>query len=236
MSDLIPNNYKEALEIGSKFYFTGEPCSRGHVCNRYAKKRACVLCVREDSYRRSQTEKVKEQNRAYKKTPEYKQSAKDYKQRVGNEKEKARIAQDRKLRPSHYRERDRVRRNRHKKSRSDYNKRWHKSNQLSVSIREVAKRIEIYKRTGERLMDYESAVGYTKDEFIARIESTFKDGMSWENRSEWHIDHIKPIKQFILEGNYDLKEIHALSNLQALWAHENQSKGAKYDQEQDGVD
>ena len=27
------------------------------------------------------------------------------------------------------------------------------------------------------------------------MESNFKDGMNWNNRSEWHIDHIVPISR-----------------------------------------
>lgn len=78
----------------------------------------------------------------------------------------------------------------------------------------------------------EEACGYSFDELTKRIESQFKDGMSWDNRSEWHIDHIKPIKAFLDEGITDPAIINALDNLQPLWAHENISKGAKYNASQ----
>lgn len=76
----------------------------------------------------------------------------------------------------------------------------------------------------------ESLCGYSDYDLRVHIESKFKDGMSWNNRSEWHIDHIKPIKAFLDEGITDPKIINALSNLQPLWAHENLSKGAKFEQ------
>jgi 5-methylcytosine-specific restriction endonuclease McrA len=41
---------KEALAIGARFYFTGKPCPKGHVCERYAgasNARKCVTCVKE---------------------------------------------------------------------------------------------------------------------------------------------------------------------------------------------
>jgi len=38
---------KEAKEIGAKYYFTGEPCSRGHVALRKTKGN-CVECLKED--------------------------------------------------------------------------------------------------------------------------------------------------------------------------------------------
>ena len=63
---------------------------------------------------------------------------------------------------------------------------------------------------------------------IDHLESQFKDGMSWENRSEWHIDHIKPIKAFLDEGVTDVSEMNDIKNLQPLWAKDNLSKGAKW--------
>lgn len=76
-------------------------------------------------------------------------------------------------------------------------------------------------------------VGYSKEELINHIESQFTDGMSWDRLNEIHIDHIRPISSF----NYttteceDFKKCWALSNLQPLWAKDNMSKGAKWDEE-----
>lgn len=42
-----PKTRKEAKETGAKYYFTGEPCSRGHVALRKTKG-CCVECVKED--------------------------------------------------------------------------------------------------------------------------------------------------------------------------------------------
>ena len=52
--------------------------------------------------------------------------------------------------------------------------------------------------------------------------------MTWENRGDWHIDHIKPMSLLIKEGVTCLRIINALSNLTPLWAHDNRSKGASY--------
>jgi len=71
--------------------------------------------------------------------------------------------------------------------------------------------------------------GYTQEQFIQHIESQFIDGMTWGNRNEWHIDHIKPISLFLKEGVTDPNIINALSNLQPLWAKDNLSKGAKFE-------
>jgi 5-methylcytosine-specific restriction endonuclease McrA len=42
-----PKTRKEAKETGALFYFTGEPCSRGHVALRKVKG-VCVECMKED--------------------------------------------------------------------------------------------------------------------------------------------------------------------------------------------
>lgn len=78
-------------------------------------------------------------------------------------------------------------------------------------------------------MNWESIVGYTGEDLKAHIESLFKDGMSWENRSEWHIDHIRPLASFNFDGpdHPEFKQAWALENLQPLWALENQKKHAK---------
>jgi len=57
------------------------------------------------------------------------------------------------------------------------------------------------------------------------IESMFKEGMTWENHGEWHIDHIIPISSGKTEDEV-IKLCH-YSNLQPLWAEENLLKSDK---------
>ena len=42
-----PSTREEAKRTGAKFYFTGKPCTRGHVAPRKAKG-CCVECMKED--------------------------------------------------------------------------------------------------------------------------------------------------------------------------------------------
>lgn len=67
-------------------------------------------------------------------------------------------------------------------------------------------------------------VGCTWDELRAHIESQFVEGMSWDNRAEWHIDHIRPIASF--EDPADPACWH-YTNLQPLWAEDNKRKAAR---------
>lgn len=65
------------------------------------------------------------------------------------------------------------------------------------------------------------------------LELQFKPGMSWDNygqgfndkgMQEWHIDHIKPCASFDLSKPEEQKKCFHYTNLQPLWAKENQIK------------
>lgn len=68
-------------------------------------------------------------------------------------------------------------------------------------------------------------VGCTWDELASHIESKFAEGMSWDNRSLWHVDHIVPLKS--ASTKEDIIRLNHWSNLQPLWIFDNLSKGAK---------
>jgi hypothetical protein len=70
-------------------------------------------------------------------------------------------------------------------------------------------------------------LGMTFAEFRPYIESLFKDGMSWENHGEWHLDHIKPCASFDLSKEEEQKKCFHYTNLQPLWAKDNLIKGKK---------
>lgn len=72
-------------------------------------------------------------------------------------------------------------------------------------------------------------LGYSKEEFIKKIESQFQPGMSWGNYGKWHIDHILPVSSFnfTCAEDEDFKRCWALENLQPLWAIDNIKKGNK---------
>ena len=69
-------------------------------------------------------------------------------------------------------------------------------------------------------------LGYSVGELVDHIESQFTDGMGWHNMSEWHIDHILPIRSFDLDhvDSEDFKRCYALDNLMPVWAEDNMNK------------
>lgn len=68
-------------------------------------------------------------------------------------------------------------------------------------------------------------LGCSWEEFKNHIEKGFKEGMSWENRSEWHVDHIIPLAS--ANSEEALVELFHYTNTQPLWRMENLRKSAK---------
>ena len=63
------------------------------------------------------------------------------------------------------------------------------------------------------------------------LECQFVDGMSWENRSEWHIDHRIPCNAFDLTDPQQQRICFWYRNLQPLWRFDNLSKSDNYNEE-----
>jgi len=80
----------------------------------------------------------------------------------------------------------------------------------------------------------EEILGASYKEVKLHIESTFQEGMLWENHGRckedncnevWHIDHKIPLSSAKTED--ELIKLCHYTNLQALWGDENISKGDK---------
>lgn len=59
------------------------------------------------------------------------------------------------------------------------------------------------------------------------LEKQFKNGMTWNNHGDWHIDHIIPCASFDLKCPVQQLACFHYKNLQPLWAYENLTKGSK---------
>ena len=74
-------------------------------------------------------------------------------------------------------------------------------------------------------------VGCSWPELKLHLESKFLPEMSWDNRSQWHIDHIKPLCTFDLTDPQQQAVAFHYSNLQPLWALDNMRKGRRWQPE-----
>jgi hypothetical protein len=68
-------------------------------------------------------------------------------------------------------------------------------------------------------------IGCTPEFLKEHLEQQFVDGMTWENRSEWHIDHIIPLSS--ANNEEEIYKLCHYTNLQPLWAEDNLKKGNK---------
>lgn len=133
-----------------------------------------------------------------------------------------------------------------KTRRSDSGKQHYQANKTQIH-----ERMKLYRRT-RRTVDFVYAAlmlarrtiqgslrrkGFTKRSktadllgcdwatFELHLSSKFADGMSWANRSEWHIDHVTPLAT--AQNIEDVERLCHYTNLQPLWAADNLRKGAK---------
>jgi hypothetical protein len=68
-------------------------------------------------------------------------------------------------------------------------------------------------------------VGCTPELLKEHLEKQFIDGMTWENRNKWHVDHIVPLSSAKTED--ELYKLCHYTNLQPLWAEDNLRKSNK---------
>jgi len=94
-------------------------------------------------------------------------------------------------------------------------------------------RTAIYQVLKENNVDknghYFEILKYSPDELISHLENQFKDGMTWDNYGEWHVDHILPITSFNIQeiGDNEFMKCWSLNNLQPMWGEENIKKSNK---------
>ena len=71
-------------------------------------------------------------------------------------------------------------------------------------------------------------LGCSIDELKIYLERNFQHGMTWDNYGPvWHIDHIKPLCQFDLTDENEIKKVCHYTNLQPLFAEDNFKKGGR---------
>ena len=70
-------------------------------------------------------------------------------------------------------------------------------------------------------------IGCNIEVFKKRTEQQFTEGMSWENYSEWHIDHKIPLKYNKTSLEEVVQRLH-YTDTQAMWESKNMSRGCQY--------
>jgi len=70
-------------------------------------------------------------------------------------------------------------------------------------------------------------LGCTPAEFRVHIERLFLPGMTWANRGEWHIDHIRQCSEFDLTDPTQQAACFHYTNLRPLWDDDNRRRQRK---------
>lgn len=70
-------------------------------------------------------------------------------------------------------------------------------------------------------------VGCSVEQLKAHLEAQFVDGMTWQNRHLWHVDHIRPFTAFDLRDVEQQRQCMHFTNLRPLWKELNQRKSDK---------
>lgn len=69
-------------------------------------------------------------------------------------------------------------------------------------------------------------LGCTYSEFEHHLESQFVEGMSWNNRELWQIDHVVPVS--LGQTEEEIIRLNHYTNLRPLWSAENRRKSNRY--------
>lgn len=219
----------EAKQQGLKHYFTDLPCNRGHISKRKVSDSKCLECARLSSLaiRQKDPERHREAVRKFRKlNPE--------KRRKHEHEGHARHREKRNAYSRAYNKRNRERL-------SEYNRQWlknnpHKQAQYFTLKRKIANLLRVRLRSAvKRKQKAGSAIrdlGCSIDQFENYIAAKFEPGMTWENHGTvWHLDHVKPLKDFDLtERDQFLAACH-FSNIQPLELLAHREKTAREKQE-----
>lgn len=227
----LPKSRSEAKALGIKRYFTGVPCKRGHLAPRTIQG-TCLECARiwsaeyldRPGKREAAIVKAREhyrQNRDRqlalgKKRRVEQGEVRREKQRAWYMANKEAVSQRRKSQRDDEK-RDKERAYRYEKYASD------PVYAVSARLRSyIANSMAIFGKNGTERPGAKIVLGCTFREFKVHLERQFLPGMSWENRKDWHIDHIVPLAT--AKTKDDVAALFHHSNLRPMWAAENRAK------------
>lgn len=119
-----------------------------------------------------------------------------------------------------YRENYKSRKHEQRKERRKTDVIFSLTNNIRCRLAKYLKTLNITKRN--KTFDI---IGCSPYDLKEHLEKQFVSGMTWENRNEWHIDHIIPLSSAQTED--ELYKLCHYTNLQPLWDEENLKKSNK---------
>jgi hypothetical protein len=118
-------------------------------------------------------------------------------------------------------EKERIRQN------NKWKRKWNENELFAIKVRLRNLIRNSFRKRGYKKFNTstEDIVGVSYDEFKVYLESKFVSGMSWDNRGEWHIDHIIPLSS--AKNEEELRRLCYYTNMQPLWGEDNLKKSNK---------
>lgn len=200
----IPHKFENGLE-----YKRCSKCTTYKILEEFGsdlykwdkKYRNCKCCMKK--YRKENKEKIKEQKQRYIKENKGKIKAqrKQYRSKPETKAKKNKRSRERYEKDPEYRLRTNLRRRLHH----------------ALKAQGIKKTVATMK-----------LCGCTLNTLKRHIEKQFTDGMSWNLRSSFHIDHIIPCSAFDLSDEIEQRACFWYRNLQPLPPSINMSKNAKF--------
>lgn len=195
---------KESLSKGRARYFTGKPCKRNHISERWSSSAKCVAC----HYEEKPLQNIPRVSAEEKKLSAAIRAKRWYKKNRQKTIDRSKVWK---------------KENREAVRKSESKWRSKKTSKAIRFMRDSLRRILKTEKNGRT----EKILGYTRQELISHIESQFEKGMRWDNHGDWHIDHITPVSVLLSEGVCCPKKINCLSNLMPVWAEQNLKNNSK---------
>lgn len=209
----------QAKKKGLKRYFTGKPCIKNHISERFVASRTCSSCQKD------RTKEWKQENKKHLRIYEKGYFKKTYNKRKENFKRSQKKYEStdkfRETRRKYYQK------DIYKKAISKYRKKKYKTDILYSLKVKIRGRLQVFLKK-KKLSKNDSTfkmLGCSPQKFKKYLEKKFKPGMNWKNHTKhgWHVDHKIPLSS--AKNNKDLERLCHYTNLQPLWAKENMKKG-----------
>lgn len=196
----------QAVADGRQTYFTGKPCKRGHVAERYTTTKTCILCYSE--WRRENLERERKRMRDWSSAHREVTNARTAAWRAANpDRQRAAEINYRKSNPEKRKGSCARYREQNPEAERERGKRWRAENKPRLAAKSAARRAVRAQATPPWADLAEIAALY--EEASRLTELTGK---------QWEVDHIIPLVHDLVCG------LHCEGNLQVITATENRKK------------
>ena len=222
----------QARALGLKRFASTLQCKHGHVGNWITASGACAECCRLHSLKKDKQNPEKRRERLHRyrvrNAEQLKLRSKLPSSRVKNNKRQAEWRRNnpdkRRAIVARYESKDP---DRLKIIRKYGTQRRRQSNPL-IKIAAMTRLVvwnSLTRKNCKKLKRTTEILGCSIEFFKSHIERQFTNGMSWENRKDWHIDHVIPLSSAATEE--EVISLNHFTNLRPMFAKDNLVKGDK---------